>query len=144
MKNVFLDTNVLLEILCNRRYYKTCEQILMRGKNGYINLFASFLTFANMAYVLQREKINREDIYKAERMMEAMMTVLPMDGDQLRAALRNEVKDFEDMLQYQSALAGHCDCIVTINTNDFVEFSSLPVYSPEGLLDLLDEESVTS
>lgn len=142
MKNVFLDTNVLLEILCNRRYYKSCEQILMRGKNGYINLFASFLTFANMAYVLQREKINREDIYKAERMMEAMMTVLPMDGDQLRAALRNEVKDFEDMLQYQSALAGQCDCIVTINTNDFVEFSSLPVYSPEGLLDLLDEESV--
>ena len=142
MKNVFLDTNVLLEILCNRRYYKSCEQILMRGKNGYINLFASFLTFANMAYVLQRKKINREDIYKAERMMEAMMTVLPMDGDQLRAALRNEVKDFEDMLQYQSALAGQCDCIVTINTNDFVEFSSLPVYSPEGLLDLLDEESV--
>ena len=142
MKNVFLDTNVLLEILCNRRYYKSCEQILMRGKNGYINLFASFLTFANMAYVLQREKINREDIYKAERMMEAMMTVLPMDGDQLRAALRNEVKDFEDMLQYQSALAGQCDCIVTINTNDFVEFSSLPVYSPEGLLDLLDEESI--
>lgn len=62
MKNVFLDTNVLLEILCNRRYCKSCEQILMRGKNGYINLFASFLTFANMAYVLQREKINREDL----------------------------------------------------------------------------------
>lgn len=142
MKNVFLDTNVLLEILCNRRYCKSCEQILMRGKNGHINLFASFLTFANMAYVLQREKINREDIYTAERMMEAMITVLPMDGDQLRAALRNQVKDFEDMLQYQSALAGQCDCIVTINTNDFVEFSSLPVYSPEGLLDLLDKESI--
>lgn len=144
MKNVFLDTNVLLEVLCNRKHCKSCEQILMRGKNGYINLFASFLTFANMAYVLQREKTSRNAIYKAERMMEAMMTVLPMDGDQLRTALRTEVKDFEDMLQYQSALAGQCDCIVTINTNDFIEFSSLPIYSPEELLDLLDEESLAN
>ena len=143
MKNVFLDTNVLLEVLCNRKHGKSCEQILMRGKNGYINLFASILTFANMAYVLQREKINRTDIYKAERMMEAMMTVLPMDGDQLRTTLHNEVKDFEDMLQYQCALAGQCDCIVTINTNDFTEFSTLPIYSPEEMLDLLDEGSIS-
>ena len=84
--------------------------------------------------------MNRGDIYKVERMMEAMMTVLPMDGDQLRAALRNEVKDFEDMLQYQSAVAGQCDCVVTINVDDFKEFSALPVYSPDDLLDLLDAE----
>ena len=62
-----------------------------------------------------------------------------MDGSQLRTALRHEVKDFEDMLQYQSAVAGQCDCIVTINVNDFAEFSSLPIYSPDKLLDILDE-----
>ena len=62
-----------------------------------------------------------------------------MDGSQLRTALRHEVKDFEDMLQYQSAVAGQCDCIVTINANDFAEFSSIPIYSPDELLDILDE-----
>lgn len=64
-----------------------------------------------------------------------------MDGIQLRAALRHEVKDFEDMLQYQSAIAGQCDCIVTINVDDFSEFSNIPIYSPDNLLDLLDEEA---
>lgn len=140
MRNVFLDTNILLEVLCNRKHCNSCAQILMRGEKGYFRLFASFLTFANMAYVLQREKLNRYDIYKAERTMESLVTVLLMDGDQLRKALRLEVKDFEDMLQYQSAVAGQCDCIVTINVDDFKEFSTLPVYSPDDLLDLLDAE----
>ena len=73
---VFLDTNILLETVFNRQHKFACDQILLHGQKGDIDLFASYLTFANMAYVLQREKINREDIYKAERMMEAMMTLL--------------------------------------------------------------------
>ena len=140
MMNIFIDTNVLLEVLCSRQYHNACEQILMRGEEGHIHLFASFLTFANIAYVLQHEKMRREDIYKTERMLESMMTVLPMDSNQLHTALQLEVKDFEDMLQYQCALSGQCDCIVTINTKDFKEFSSIPIYMPDDLLDLLDGE----
>lgn len=141
MMNVFLDTNILLEIILARKEQAACQQILQAGVNGEINLFASFLTFANMAYILQRNRVPRTQIYQVERMMESRMTVLAMDGGQLRTALRHEVKDFEDMLQYQSAVAGQCDCIVTINVNDFSEFSSIPIYSPDSLLDLLDEET---
>ena len=129
---VFLDTNILLETVFNRQYKFACDQILLHGQKGDIDLFASYLTFANMAYIMRRNKVAREQIYMVERMMESQMRVLPMDGGQLRRALRHEVKDFEDMLQYQSAIAGKCDCIVTINTDDFMEFSSLPVYGHRG------------
>ena len=139
MLNVFLDTNILLEIILARKEQAACQQILQAGLNGEINLSASYLTFANMAYIMQRSKIPQPKIYQVERMMESRMTVLAMDGGQLRTALRHEVKDFEDMLQYQSAVAGQCDCIVTINANDFAEFSNLPIYSPDELLDILDE-----
>ena len=141
MLNVFLDTNILLEVILARKEQAACQQILQAGLNGEINLSASYLTFANMAYIMQRSKIPQPKIYQVERMMESRMTVLAMDGGQLRTALRHEVKDFEDMLQYQSAVAGQCDCIVTINTDDFAEFSNLPIYSPDELLDLLDENS---
>ena len=134
----FLDTNILLEIILARREQVACQQILQAGREGEISLSASYLTFANMAYILQRNKVPREQVYQVERAMESQIVVLPMDGEQLRTALCHEVKDFEDMLQYQSAIAGKCDCIVTINTDDFMEFSSLPVYTPDNLLDLLD------
>ena len=138
--NVFLDTNILLEIVLARKEQADCQQILQAGIDEEINIFASFLTFANMAYILQRNKIPRMQVYQIMRTMESKITVLPMDDNQLRMALRHEVKDFEDMLQYQNAIAGQCDCIVTINTDDFSEFSNLPIYSPAELLDLLDKE----
>lgn len=140
MRRVFLDTNIMLEVLCKRRFCQPCEQIIQAGRDGEIMLSASFLSFANMAYILHREKMNRTDIYRTERTMESMMEVLPMDVNQLRASLSHEVKDFEDMLQYQCAVNGQCDCIVTINTADFQEFSILPVYTPDELLDLLDAD----
>ena len=140
MMNVFLDTNILLEIVLARKEQADCQQILQAGIDEEINISASFLTFANMAYILQRNKIPRTQVYQIMRTMESKITVLPMDDNQLRMALRHEVKDFEDMLQYQNAIAGQCDCIVTINTGDFSEFSNLPIYSPAELLDLLDIE----
>jgi hypothetical protein len=40
-------------------------------------------------------------------------TVLPCDAEQLDSALNNPVKDYEDMLQYQCALAAGCDVLTT-------------------------------
>ena len=140
MKKVFLDTNILLEIVLDRKEKDACNQIIQAGLNKEVSLFASYLTFANMAYVLKKNKVSREHVYQIGQTMEKMMTVLPMDGDQLRAALQHEVNDFEDMLQHQCAVAGQSDCIVNINTNDFKEFSTIPVYSPDELLNMLDEE----
>ena len=138
MKKVFLDTNILLEVVLERKEKDACNQIIQAGLNKEVGLFVSYLTFANMAYVLKKNNVPQEQIYRIGQIMEKMMTVLPMDGDQLRATLQHQVKDFEDMLQYQCALSGLCDCIVTINAKDFREFSAIPIYTPDELLDLID------
>ena len=139
MKNVFLDTNILLEIILQRGQKSLCEQILKYGQDGDVNLYASHLTFANMAYVMHRYSVSRADIYKAERFVDSIITVLPMTRGQLRRALQQEVKDFEDMLQYQCAIDGNCDCIVTINTDDFLEFATIPVLTPQDFFDQIDD-----
>jgi hypothetical protein len=53
---------------------------------------------------------------------------------QLDAALAQHVKDYEDMLQYQCALAAGCDVIVTNNKKDFYEFCQLPFLTSEEFL----------
>ena len=139
MKNVFLDTNILLEIILQRSNKDICSRILKYGQDGDVCLYASHLTFANIAYVMHRYSVSRSDIYKAERFLESIITVLSMTGNQLRMALQQEVKDFEDMLQYQCAIDGHCDCIVTINVKDFLEFANIPILTPQEFLDKLEE-----
>ena len=49
MKNVFLDTNILIDYVLNRPGGKDAEQLLMHGRKGDVSLSASLLTIANMA-----------------------------------------------------------------------------------------------
>ena len=71
-------------------------------------------------------------------MMRQPFTVLPCDAAQLDAGLGFEVRDFEDMMQYQCAKAAGCDVIVTNNKRDFHEFCELPFLSSEEFLLQID------
>jgi predicted nucleic acid-binding protein len=130
MKRVFLDTNILVDYIQARAGGDDAKQLLMRGRDGEVSLFASFLTFANMAYILN----GKADIYKLFAILTSFITVLPMDSDQLQAALLHRAKDFEDMLQYQCAKVAGCDIIVTGNKRHFKEFSDLPLMTANELL----------
>ena len=130
MKRVFLDTNILIDYILARAGGDDAKQLLMRGRDGEVSLYASFLTFANMAYILH----GKADIYEMFAMLTDFITVLPMDSDQLQAALSQRVKDFEDMLQYQCAKVAGCDTIITGNKRHFTEFCDLPLMTANEFL----------
>ena len=130
MKNVFLDTNILIDYVLNRPGGNDAEQLLIHVHNGDVRLMASLLTFANMAYILK----GKIDIYGFITMLTRFVDVLPMDSSQLQAALAKQVRDFEDMLQFQCAKAGGCDIIITNNKRDFAEFSDLPIMTADEFL----------
>ena len=136
MKRAFLDTNILLDYYLNRQGADEAEKVFEEASNGRIELFASTLTFANFAYVVKREH-SRDEVYYALDEVERCITALPMDRRQLRQAIDHPSRDFEDMLQYQCAVAGGCDVIITNNKKDFLEFSQLPLYTAEEYLQKL-------
>ena len=136
MKNVFLDTNVLMDFVDNRENREYAETIIELGKTGVIQLYASYLSFANMGYILRKRQ--EDERYRMIRNARKIVTVLPCDSDQLDSTLASPVKDYEDMLQYQCALAAGCDVIVTNNKRDFQEFSELPFLTSEEFLLQID------
>ena len=132
MKKVFLDTNILLNYGQQRDRHEEAEAIFCLGDMGEIEIFASYLFYANMGYILR--DMEREAKYALESSTREGITVLPCDDLQLDAALNHHVKDYEDMLQYQCALAAGCDVIVTNNKKDFYEFCQLPFLTSEEFL----------
>ena len=68
MKRVFIDTNILIDFIENRPGADAAEQILEDGANKQISIFASPLTFANMAYILGK-RFSKEKLYP---MLDAM------------------------------------------------------------------------
>ncbi|MBO7476345.1 MAG: type II toxin-antitoxin system VapC family toxin [Salinivirgaceae bacterium] len=135
MKRVFLDTNILIDYTLGRERGDDAEQLLQYGKNGNVKLSASYLTFANMAYILK----GKADVYELFSDLRAFISVLPNDDAQLLAAMGQRVRDFEDMLQYQCAKAAGCDVIVTNNGKDFAEFCKIPVLSAADFLETIDK-----
>ena len=99
---------------------------------GIISLYASCLSYANMGYILRKR--TQEERYTLMKEARSLATVLPCDANQLDLALSQPVKDFEDMLQYQCALAAGCDVVVTNNKKDFHEFCSIPFLTSEEFL----------
>jgi predicted nucleic acid-binding protein len=132
MMKVFLDTNILMDFVENRESREYAETIIELGKTGAIQLFASYLSFANMGYILRRR--SKEDRYRLLSSVRNIVTVLPCDDKQLDEALAIPVNDYEDMLQYQCAVAAGCDVIVTNNKRDFYEFCELPFLTSEEFL----------
>jgi len=138
MMRVFLDTNILLDYGLDRDGADYAENILQLGKDGLIELYASYLSYANMGYILRHHPVAER--YELVRMMRQPVVVLPCDANQLDAGLLTEVKDFEDMLQYQCALAADCDVVVTNNKKDFHEFCRIPFLTSEEFLLQFDYE----
>ena len=138
MMKVFLDTNILLDYGLDREKADFAGGILQLGKDGLIELYASYLSYANMGYILRHHPVAER--YELVRMMRQPLFVLPCDANQLDAGLLTEVKDFEDMLQYQCALAAGCDVVVTNNKKDFHELCRIPFLTSEEFLLQFDYE----
>lgn len=132
MMKVFLDTNVLIDYVEHRDKRIYAELILSMADQDIISLFASYLSYANMGYILRKR--TQDERYRLMREARNLAMVLPCDAEQLDLALNQPVKDYEDMLQYQCALAAGCDVVVTNNKKDFQEFCNLPFLTSEEFL----------
>lgn len=126
MKKIFLDTNIFIDYLDNRAGADDAEQIFACGFSGEVQLFASSLTFANMAYIIKGRTAKEK--YDALGQMASVVEILPMGKKEVMSAIAQPVKDFEDMLQYQCAKSAGCDYIIT-NDRRHYEFSDIPHYT---------------
>lgn len=115
---LFLDTNVLLDVLLERPGYGAVLEIMQRGADGKATLCVSYLSMANIAYVLRKDQ-NGLILSPTLKQISALTEVLPMDQAQLQRALLLAGPDFEDVLQAVCAESGQCSAIITRNPKDF-------------------------
>lgn len=131
MKRIFLDTNFLIDFTTRAEFAAVCTEVLTKGEINKMKFFISFLTLANYAYI--NRKLDKEKLWSDLALFCNIFTVISNVKDNVLQAIQLQAKDFEDALQYQTALSGACDCIITRNTKDFT-FSSIPVLTPVQFL----------
>lgn len=65
--------------------------------------------------------------------LQSLVEVLPVNDDIINEALHSNFNDFEDAVQYYTALSGKVNYIITRNPKDFKN-ASIPVYTPSEFL----------
>ncbi len=134
MKKLFIDTNIVLDLLSRREpFYEESAELFSLADRKIIELNISALTVANTSYILLRQ-INSEKTKEILRKLKLIVTVLPLNDKIIGTALNdNSFNDFEDGLQYFTAVENSQDLIITRNLKDF-KASKLPVMTARQFL----------
>ncbi|MBP1541642.1 MAG: PIN domain-containing protein [Prevotella sp.] len=135
MMRVFLDTNILLDIIEGRqRFLLASSNVFDLGIRNLVQLYATPLSFANCLYTA-RKNVGYEPAIRGLKSLKNYIIAATMDDNQVNAALSSGMPDFEDMLQYQAAIASECDVIVTRDSKrHFPQDGKVPILSPEEFL----------
>lgn len=133
MENIFVDTNIVIDLLAKREpFYKEAQDLFTLGDKNEVNLFISSLTFANAYYSIVRHH-KEVDAKKYLSKFKVLVTILSLEDKAIELALASDFKDFEDGLQYFIAMDNEADVIITRNKKDFAN-AKIPVMTAEEYL----------
>ena len=138
MKHVFLDTNILMDILANRHpFYKSSAEIYKLALRKKMLFYTSSNTISTLHYLLKKF-IDEANIRKALDEITEVVSIIPVDRKIIKKSLKSNHKDFEDAIQIVSAQSiNKMDCIITRDLKDY-KFAEITVLTPDDFLNTIE------
>ena len=124
---------MILDISIKRELdIKDSVKLIDMAENGLYKGYTSTIIFSNIYYI-QRKLIGHEVSINFLKNLRLLVTVLNVDDSIIHKALESDFNDFEDAIQYFTAIENSMDCIITRNVDDYKK-SIIPVYTPTELI----------
>ena len=133
MSRIFLDTNVILDLLGERvPFFDSIAKVATLADQKKITLIVSPLSFTTVEYVLNKYE-SSESVLNKLRKFKIICEVCEVDEKTIEKGLNSNFKDFEDAVQFYTALQANCSIIITRNGKDFTN-STIPIMTAEEYL----------
>lgn len=143
---IFLDTNILMEFLCNRQHADEVERILSFAIDNDHILLASSGSLYTLSYIVGKHlkgiglkgEQNIDELRKQLTGILDIVQIANIDTEGFVIGVNNKTfKDIEDSFQYQIAMENHCDVIITLNIKDFpVSHPFTTILTPMEFIDV--------
>ena len=135
MDRILVDTNIVLDLLAKRpEFFTEAQELFTLSDKNKVALYVSSLTFANTYYILS-QKMKLENVRKVLRKLKILVQILPMDDKIIDLALDSDFRDFEDAIQYYTAIENDLNIIITRNLKDFKP-AKIPVLTAKNYLEM--------
>jgi len=140
MIKAFVDTDIILDLLSKREpHYIHAAKLFTLIDQHEIIAFTSPLVFANLHYLLRKLTSNLSAL-KSLRKLKTLINILPIDERVTEQSLNSEFKDFEDAIQYFTAVNNGINLILTRNKVDYKK-SKVPISTAEEFIKTWQTES---
>ncbi len=133
MNKYFVDTDVIIDLLANRQPHFHFSAVLFTlAEMNKFELFTTPTVIVNTFYLL-RKQLGNEAAKNALRKLRLIIHVIDSSEKVIDQALNSSFSDFEDAVQYYTALNSNISAILTRNIKDYKN-SNLLVQTPEIFL----------
>lgn len=141
MKNIFLDTNVLIDFLADRKPFSIhAAQLFDSSERKKVRLFISAVSYNNIYYILKQRLSHQQTIRVLNSLHEWTHTI-DVTGKIIDSALKSDFSDFEDAIQHSCAKSiPQIGMIVTRDTKDFRK-SDVAVANPAEAISIIGDQA---
>lgn len=125
MTRLFLDTNIVVDMLEGREpFCHDAVRLFTMAYNKQVQLIVSPMTYSTASFLLRRH--GPEGVRNLLSNLRQLSRIAAANERTVDDSLASQFKDFEDAMQYYTALKAKVDVIITRNGKDF-STSKLPV-----------------
>jgi len=118
-KKVFVDTDIIYDLLAKRDpFYLAAARLFTLADEGKVQIFISALSLVNIHYLISKQH-TEDEAKQIRRKFKVLVHVNPLNEKLIDLALNSEFSDFEDAIQYYSALQSETEVLLTRNLKDY-------------------------
>ena len=118
---IFVDTNILLDVLTKREpFYKNSAVIWSLVEDGIVEGYISAISVNNVFYISKK----LSDLEHAQGLVDKILKdfqIIELNYEILKLSRTISDRDYEDLIQYFSAIKSGSKYLITRNKNDFPE-----------------------
>ncbi len=142
---LFIDSDVVIDFFTDREpHVNPSSELFDLNEKGEIKLYLSAVSINNIYYIIRKHLGHKKTLQVVEELTD-MIEIIGTTKKVVIQALKNDFKDFEDSIQYASALTIEgIKVIITRNVKDYRN-SEIAAMTPLNYLKMKeDNESQSS
>jgi len=133
---IFVDNDVILDVILERKDFEYSRELLTRVEQKQIVAYTSPFIFTNSFYIISKLR-NKKTAWSALKKIRLLLGVSKVTEKIVDLALASDFSDFEDAIQYYTALEQKVDYLVTRNKKDYIA-TKIPVITPQELIPITE------
>lgn len=139
---LFIDSDVVIDFFTDRESHANpASELFELNEQGIVSLYLSAVSINNIYYIIRKFIGKKKTLEVIEELTE-MTEIIGTTKTEIIQALKNDFVDYEDSVQYSSALTiKGLDAIITRNIKDYRN-SSIAVMTPLNFLKMKEKNNL--